>query len=159
MQPLWKAVIIAIVFLAMAGTILYVPQKLYQKTASGTMDYLIAFELAAVALVGSIAAIFGDTITKDIKAPLYRRLTLRGWVAIACIVLTFGLESMKDKVGMDGERNQSKQRTLVREDITQSLEMLHVELRQNKELLTHETKEIESKMDFTKCDLQHSTAD
>jgi hypothetical protein len=154
MQRIWKAVMIAIVLLAMAATILYIPKKLYQHTGSGTIDCLLALLLAAVALVGSIAAIGGDTITKDINAPIYRRLTLRGFVAIACIVLTFGLESIKDKVSMDEDRIKSTQHSQVRVDITEFLATLQLELSENHDLLTGEKKEMENKMDFTKGDLQ-----
>ncbi len=70
--------------------------------------------LLITALLGSLAAIGGETWKKD-PVPFYKRVTLRGWIAVACMLSAFGLgvgkevysKHLNELAAANAERTQS----------------------------------------------------
>jgi tetratricopeptide (TPR) repeat protein len=70
------------------------------------MTSALTIALALCAFVASLAAFGGETWLKG-DQPLRRRITKRGWLALACLLLTFGLAVAKEML---------MRRALVREE-------------------------------------------
>lgn len=58
------------------------------------MDFLVNIAILSFGVVGSLAAVGGDTWHS--KEQGIRRVTKRGWVALACLVATFGFGVVKE---------------------------------------------------------------
>jgi hypothetical protein len=79
------------------------------------MSTVVNIALVASAFVTAIVAIGGDTWEKD-KTPVWTSITQRGWIAIVCLALTFGLGVWKELQARNEAEALTSQRDRMAED-------------------------------------------
>ena len=94
------------------------------------MNLLINILLLLLGFIGATAAIGGDTWLKK-EAPLYRRITVRGWLAIGCLSATLGLGVVKEVRTTDANEQSAQEA----EDLLKQLGNTRAQLNESQHLL------------------------
>ncbi|VVO15688.1 hypothetical protein [Pseudomonas fluorescens] len=87
------------------------------------MAFAINLSLLILGTLGTLAAFGGETWRKT-NDPLLRRITLRGWVALICIISTLGLGIYKERMNSDALAESIIARKNSEEDLRKSREQL-----------------------------------